>query len=40
LLCDRVMVMKAVKIVEQGPTERVLFAPQAHQRGRSAIQTY
>jgi peptide/nickel transport system ATP-binding protein len=29
LLCDRVIVMKAGKIVEQGPTERVLFAPAA-----------
>ena len=29
LLCDRVIVMKAGKIVEQGQTERVLFAPEA-----------
>ena len=29
LLCDRVIVMQAGKIVEQGPTERVLFAPEA-----------
>ena len=30
LLCDRVIVMRAGKIVEQGPTERVLCAPEAH----------
>ena len=29
LLCDRVLVMRAGKIVEEGPTERVLFAPEA-----------
>jgi len=29
LLCDRVIVMRAGAIVEQGQTERVLFAPQA-----------
>ena len=29
LLCDRVIVMKAGKIVEEGPTDRVLFAPEA-----------
>jgi len=29
LLCDRVIVMQAGRIAEQGPTEKVLFAPQA-----------
>jgi peptide/nickel transport system ATP-binding protein len=29
LLCDRVIVMQAGRIMEQGPTEEVLFAPQA-----------
>jgi peptide/nickel transport system ATP-binding protein len=29
LLCDRVIVMKSGKIVEEGPTDRVLFAPEA-----------
>src|SRR5215510_10090373 len=28
LLCDRVIVMQAGRIVEQGPTERVLFSPE------------
>jgi len=29
LLCDRVIVMRAGVIVEQGPTKRVMSAPQA-----------
>src|SRR6476659_7099732 len=29
LLCDRVMVMQSGKIVEQGPTEQVMLAPEA-----------
>jgi len=29
LLCDRVIVMRAGRIVEEGPTERVMTAPQA-----------
>jgi peptide/nickel transport system ATP-binding protein len=29
LLCDRVLVMQAGRIVEEGPTERVLSAPEA-----------
>ena len=29
LLCDRVIVMRSGKIVEQGPSERVLSAPEA-----------
>ncbi len=29
LLCDRVIVMRTGRIVEEGPTDRVLFAPEA-----------
>jgi len=29
LLCDRVIVMQGGRIVEQGPTEHVLFQPEA-----------
>ena len=36
LLCDRVIVMRAGKIVEEGPTERVLFAPEARLYPRTA----
>jgi peptide/nickel transport system ATP-binding protein len=28
LLCDRVIVMRAGRIVEQGPTEEILVSPQ------------
>jgi peptide/nickel transport system ATP-binding protein len=28
LLCDRVLVMRGGRIVEEGPTERVMSAPQ------------
>ena len=36
LLCDRVIVMRAGRIVEEGPTERVLFAPEARVHARAA----
>ncbi|MGH8636994.1 MAG: glutathione ABC transporter ATP-binding protein GsiA, partial [Burkholderiales bacterium] len=29
LMCDRVMVMRAGRIVEHGPTERVMSAPES-----------
>jgi ABC-type microcin C transport system duplicated ATPase subunit YejF len=29
-MCDRVIVIEVVRIVEAGPTERVLCAPEAH----------
>jgi peptide/nickel transport system ATP-binding protein len=37
LLCDRVIVMRGGRIVEEGPTERVMAAPQ-HEYTRALLE--